>query len=746
MKFHKKIAVILAAIMLVASFAAVSASAGSVDMGAPLSEYFQDIAVDYAFDKATDYSALGFKTDSGAVYEHVIGVDGANSYVTSTNAAGAQHFIQPNPMVKWMDVVAEFDMAFLEMPVSGGINMQITGPTPTSSRSFATLTGIGLSNIGSQSVTWTAGEWKRICIVVNTTDDTFTTYYKDTLTSEYVLIETKSYGVDLTAAISEFRFNNTFKGGLVAYDNIAVYEGTEPRDYKAINKDSTDIEKFIFMAPYLESEFLPDVQYAYENMGTILPTLSADTIAANAKLKSAVDTFNAFDYNTVKQGIMNYNQGIFDGYVVDLNALIRKYDNMPERESLVAAVEQFVSRNAFDVNSTAYKSAYKVLQDRRTELSNDYLIQDFIKKMQKFEMAPVADAMEKHYNDALTVSNSGLDATILDDTNLNQYYTVFAKYYEMFNNAKNLIQAVVNDDNSERFVNQMNHLATYDNYNTEAVWVENYDKFNLYITYSRGVLASGAYNPDFAGFTEALAIYKPINDYFYAILQSEHVNALTEILAQYPKTDSYVAKLGICRSANNYLSNNDIQEEHTEIAALIAQLGIYEEEVALLRDAYLETLESNTAYFLGYVAQMDATRGYAALKSLYEKAGVYYHSLNAGTDEVVAALDSFDAYGEYLDSVAYDSEQFLKYANGIATKTGNELYLALAGCYRHRDNVSTDISGVSAAITAYETALAAYEADTALINSEIAESGAVVCSVYFSSAVKPVMKVVHKIF
>ena len=745
MKFCKKIAVLLAAIVIIMSFAALSASAERQDMGMPLSEYFGEVAIDYQFNSQSDYIALGKR--QGALEFTTYAYDSEGKYATTATTKASQHYYDLKVNKKYLNAVFEFDMAFMEMPTAGKMQVQVCVPTPNTPEQFITMFEFSTTTIAGKAATWNVGEWKRFALVLNATSDTCDIYYKDTLESEYTFIQTKNLGHDAQSLFVKARFNCTFGGGLVAYDNMAVYEGSKMRDFRAL-KDATDADKFAFMAPYLNSAYLPDIQYAYDNMTKLLATFTPEQIEADSALKAAVEKYNDFDYPAIKGEIMAYNQGVFNDKMEALGKLVRKFSNVAERESAVAEVEQFVSTTVFNTDSEEYKNASRALTNRRAELTNDYKIADFITFMKRFELSPNIAGKTKHYESASAIVNGegGIDVAILSDPELSQYYTEYQTYYEMYRAADGIIQALINTENSRRFVVHMAHLASFEGYLTEPVWQENFEEFNMYITYSRGVIESGEYDENYEGFAEAYAVYEPINEYFYEFLQQSHADVIGGMLERYNEVDSYVVKLGYCREIRNYIENNSVDEAHPAVAELIELLSIYESEVELLRLEYLQTLVSNTAYFIGYVNQMDATRGYTQLKALYGKAAEYYYLLNVDAENVVDAVSRFESYGRYLASVEHDSEQLISYANGIENKVGDELYLALAGCYRYVGNVSTDIAGVSAAIEAYEAALAEYEAETETINGEIEDSGNVICSVYYPPVVKPVMRVIRKMF
>ena len=766
MNFCRKIAMLLAVITLVTCFATLSASAETVEMGAPLAEYFMDVKLDFTYDKPTHYDQTTKKTDQGVGYAYITSdtagaLEGAPYIVTNVNN-GKQGFLQPGgyPNAAYKNAVVEFDMAFVELPTSGHMQLQFTGPTPSNSRVFSdmirvvvkdgkiNLNNSNKSGTGASNVNWALGKWKSFYLTIDTINDVYDMYVKDRddVNGGYTHLGQYPLAGDYTQCLNELRFDSRFNGGVVAYDNIALYEGTEKRDFRTVNSSSSNTVKFKFMAAYLNSNDLSDQSYAYLNMQNLLLNITDAEINADADLKAAVNAFNAFDYNSIQAQVKALNQATLNGYVNDLKAVPRKLDNVNERVAKLSVVEQFMGKNVFDTLADDYKAAQTAVTDAQAAIDKDYVIMDFMEVMRKFGRINALETMQNYYAQAKALVDGGLDVAVLSDSNLKANYTSFQTSYNEYIAAAKKIQDAVNEKNSERFVAHMSHLAGYNGYNTVQTWEENYDEFQMYMTYSRGVLASGEYNSKYIGFAEAMVIYNTLNDYFYDAYQKDHAKEIESYLNEYATTNSYVTKFGICHAVNKYIVENDVDKKHDAIVPLLRQLAVYEGELEILEEAYIEEVESNTTYFVGYAKQMEANRGYNALKQIYNKAIVYYHNINADTEEAIRALDIFDSCGEYLESVEYDSRELIAAAAGIGEKSGDELYLALVKCYEHASNVSEDIAGVSAALDAYEAAYAAYTANVATINAELRDCGAVGCAVYMSPAARAAIKVIHKIF
>ena len=644
--------------------------------------------------------------------------------------------------------VLEFDF-LAETECSGYLALQAKD-----SNGFPSLCNIGPTGIGaaaSKSLisgeyfadAFVVGEWIHVSIVVDALNDKVYVY----VDYQYAGCNSKQKFDDL----EQVRFDGYMKG-TYKVDNIMFYAGTTPRDVNRL-ENYTDAERFQFYASFLDkindNDLLPSINIAYNEMTTALPLYwdaanSTYTDAATTQtLKDAVDAYRGFDYDAFNTLVKAYNLDVLTDYMNQFYALGRDLTNITSRSAMITFIRTFMAMNIFDKENASYKTfdATLTAEARNTEL--DANINVFINAMSRFKLAPVITTMEKYYNQAHEfVKTSSLDLTVLDDAN----YTAFKEAYEVYLDAATRIDAVRRDAASKRFVTYMNYLTKFNGYDKESVWIENYATFDQYITACRAILRSDGYNPEYEGWAEALELYNLINDYLYEDLQQTHLKEAIAMLDRFPESDSYVSKLGVCRYVRNYFANNDVDYTHPEIAAAVTRLQIYEDEVAILAQEYAVVLEQNTQEFISYVQQMKSTKDYSDLKAIYNASLDYYYSMNIDSDEAVAALADFDVFSDKLIVIEQSSAAFVETASGISNLTGEKLYDALVKCYGLFDNVSSDIAGVSDAITAYEAALAEYEAQTVKVNSELSSVSVVICAVRYSPAVKPVAAVIKKIF
>ena len=609
--------------------------------------------------------------------------------------------------------------------------------------------GIGVSKnkslvTGQYLKAFVVGEWVHISVVVDNLNNQVKVYV------DYVLAGTTD--IDIENDLASVRFDH-YMTATSKVDNLMYYAGSAPREVNRL-KEYSDAERFQFYSTFLDKvsndEFLPSINIAYNEMTKALPTYwdaansTYTALANNPDIKAAVDDYLGFDYNSFMNKIKAYNLSNLDDHMDEYKALGRTPSNISARSTMITFIRMFMAMNVFDKENQTYKQYDAFLTQEARNVELDANANAFVNAMNRFALAPVVETMEKYYNVANEyVVQSALDMSVIDDP----AFKDLKKAYELYQNAAASILEVRCNAASRRFVTYMSYLENnFENFDKEAVWIENYAIFDQYITACRAILRSGVYTEEYEGWDVAYENYALINEFLYESLQQTHLSEALAMLDRFPEADNYVAKLGVCRYVRNYFAANDVDYTHPEIAAAVIRLEIYEDEVEILGEGYAVVLEQNTQEFISYVQQMKSTKDYSELKAIYNASLDYYYSMNINSAEAMAALADFDVFSKRLITIEQSSAAFIESATGINSLTGDKLYSALVACYSLIDNVSSDIAGIDEAIAAYEEAYAAYEAKTATVNAEISTSSVVICAVRFSPAVKPVAAVIKKIF
>lgn len=441
-------------------------------------------------------------------------------------------------------------------------------------------------------------------------------------------------------------------------------------------------------------------------------------------------------------------------------------------------------------------------------IAQDQAISKFISYMKAFEDATSATLLQSRYDAATALVEDGLNTMLVNDPG----YEEFKKRYEdTYANAPTKIAYAKKDQNSKDVIAAINYiLSTYPN---EEDWklsyIENattdeelannerYEFIANYVVLVRSKLAGGNYNEDYTaadGTSLDLVVQKfaPINDYYYNILQGEHVVHISEQFAFFEATNSYIEKKGLISYIQRYLNNEDVEYTviltcdnssciscgieyngkvedvarpacpvcgevaetyrltsiHAGIAELLRKYTAYEAELAPQEGNYDALLSQNTVYFLNAVKKFDTAITYVDKLALLNEAMPFYYAMNINSDEVVEAIAKYDALAAELAVVQRDSKSFIDYVlllPAIKEEQGIDAYYAcLVSAAALRNKIDRSIDGVVEAIEAYEAAKAEYEAVTNTVNDEIKESanvlGALGANCGFTSVLSVVLK------
>ena len=715
---------------------------------APLNEYSdQYIFCDFT-EGATGFSYSYKKTNPVDVVQGD-SLDPNNKSMTIAAVNGSQtffHIVVPEEN-RASSAVIEFDF-LAETECTGYLVLQAKDSNGFPGICKISPDGIGASKgksyiDGQHLDAFVVGEWIHVSIIVDALKN-----------KTYVYVDYQYAGsndAELFDDLFSIRFDN-YMIGTVKIDNLTFYTGTTLRDLDRL-KSYSDDELFRFFASFLdridEDAYLHSIELAYAEMGAALPLYwdaaneAYTAAAATADMRSAVDAYLNFDVDTFNSRVKAYNLSVLDVYMNEFAALGRTPTNIADRSAMITFIRSYMAQNVFDKENATYQAYDATLSEEASNIELDTNINAFIDAMNRFALAPAITSMEKYYSIAADyVNRHAIDLTVLDDPG----FATFKAAYESYLAAAESIEAVRNANASERFVSYVNYLKEFDGYKSEAVWSENFEIFDRYITACRDIIRTGVYTTEYPGWDDAFEAYQLINAYFYEKLQQFHLSEVTKVLDEFPKSDTYVSKLGICRFVRNYLAASDVDYTHPEIIAMITRLEIYENEVEILEEEYAAVLEQNTKEFINCVKQMNSTRDYSELKAILEASLDYYYSMNVTSEEAKAARADFDAVSNLLVLIEESSAAFVEAATNINSLTGERLYDALVACRGLLGNISTDITGVSEAIAAYEAALDAYEAKTAEVNAEIKNVSVVVCAVRCCPAIKHVAAVIKRRF
>ena len=286
------------------------------------------------------------------------------------------------------------------------------------------------------------------------------------------------------------------------------------------------------------------------------------------------------------------------------------------------------------------------------------------------------------------------------------------------------------EQNSKYLVMYFEYLMDYPD---EQSWSNNYSALARIVKKPRQILKSGAYNPAYPGLAEMIEWFEPMDAYFYARLQDEHIAYITALNEAFLATNTYVERLAICSEIARYASEEDIDPANTEIAELIADNSERLSSLDELKAEYVEWLYANADSFVAIMDEIDSESGYAEIIDAVARAADYYYAMvvadtsNTTAENISAAIEKYNSSIEYMKATEdYSAELKVVVGALCATNKFSEKYTLLYRAYSLLGLVSEDIGGVSAAIEAYE---AEYDAYMSVINgtaTDVSEANAAV--------------------
>lgn len=433
-----------------------------------------------------------------------------------------------------------------------------------------------------------------------------------------------------------------------------------------------------------------------------------------------------------------------------------------------------------------YDDILSTFADEVARVEQDQVISDFTNYMITFEEASSAALLQSRYDAATALIDNGINTMLIDE----EGYEDFKKAFEItYAGAPAKMAAAKKTQSSRDIVSAINYLLT--TYPDEADWklvyvenpttdeeIANNERYTFiadYVVLIRSKLSGGNYDPDYIapdGSNVDVMVQKiaSINDYYYGILQGEHVAHLSEQFASFEATNSYIEKKGIIFYIQRYLNDEDVEftviftcenesciyadaeyngavsdvarptcpacgevvesyrlaSEHEGIAELLRKYTAYEAELAPQEGDYDALLRQNTVYFLNAVKKFDTAITYVDKLALLNEAMPFYYAMNIDGEEVAEAIAKYDALAAELEFVQKASREFVDCVlllPAIKEERGMDGYYAqLLSATALRDKVDTFIEGVPDAIADYEAAKAEYEAVINTVNNEIKES------------------------
>jgi len=566
-------------------------------------------------------------------------------------------------------------------------------------------------------------EWFHITLVVHT-DTHVIDYYGDyEFLGSYEIGGTQGYDYQLT----HFRMGCTGAdeniGAEFQLDNFQLYEGSRLRDVNYVN-NMTEDELFKFHASGLN---LPGVSFKVINNSYKYLTSnlfkyyevnsngSGSYLTNDAELIAAVNTYLAFDYDSVVAWIQAENLETYLSMVEDVLAIERTPATLEQRQEAFDSLQEFLdSNNGLVLIDQRYTDASAKVAVVEAQLKNENVINDFIANIDRFYSTSNAEALAGLY-ETITALIPQLETELLEDDNYYLFQAAYAKV-PMLKETLEDTQAI---DRTKRFIAAMDFISEYD---TEEEWDENYDYINKYIAIAREVYREGI-DVYYKNAADALEFYSAINAHYFDRVQADHIAYLEERLDAYDKTVNFVEKYGICNDIRFYAEKNDLDENNARIAELLAKADGYYAKLLLDLENYNAIIEENTVKFLSAMSKLTDSSDFNAKVAIYNEAEKYYGTMNVSDEAAAEARETFKALGAEITEVRADTQRFI---DAVALLPGykaqDDLYDALIGCFILSAEAEEQIDGCTEAMQDMNSALTEYRQNVNTVNSELSET------------------------
>ena len=640
-------------------------------------------------------------------------------------------------------VIFQFDICINDMP-NAGILFEQGGGLATYMRIEADGTVRDGYKRGSldanliEGVRVVEGQWTNIAIAVNLE---VTPYIYDIYVDYQKVAEGCEVYPTTEYTPSCLRFGgggNT--SGNYYLDNVFFYKGTTLRTLGRIDAMNAE-EKFFYYANYaVDEEKTPATRKTAYNSAYELYNKGLVDVNS-AAVKESIARLDEIDTNILNADVLNYN-------VAGIAALLDAYDKIERspltesaRATAITKVDTFIQGCGTDLplDREDYKALTVRLSKARDELAEDERIRLFNAQMLRFASAYTIAAKQTHYSEAKALFEEGISDKILTMAGYKEYQ----ENYKIYLAAADELATAIKEANSKKVVDCVGFISKY---TTEEEWVANYDKMERYVLIIRETLNSGEYNINYPGFVNAVNIFTPMDEFFYARLQEGHIQFITEQLALYEVAERYVDKVGVIAGIKRYLAEADIDPNNETIAELIVRLDYYDAEVQVRGEDYAAVLAENSAKFILIIDRLELQTTYLDKREVFEEAATYYYSIDRDYEGIAEAIAIYREYEAEFDLMDVSSEAFIECVALIKTANkAEDIYARLVDCYYHYPYINTEIEGVAEALAEYEEAYNSYNEVYISANAEIECTAQAAVTVRTNCGVDAIIAIIYKV-
>ena len=614
------------------------------------------------------------------------------------------------------------------------------------------------------------GEWTHIVLVLEPTDFIYYLY----VDGQYVCKYDAKYEGKTRYDHSKVAFRiSGGKGtsGEIAIDNIKIYGGDSYRIQDKLIKMTPD-EQFLYYVRYLvnENNAVTERSVAYGYAKDLIGRYWEVDDNGNGnytayayehpELLESVDIYVAFDLDAFLYEVGMRNLDSYITLVQELASIKRVSSTATDRKNKLTEIYSFLSKTDDvinrevdrDSNNKADFYEYESIVTRITrEADYDANAVDFIRYIDRFEKANTLSAKQRNYNSAAELAeNDGIDVgMLLDETNPDRAnFKDLIRAYEVYRNADQELYRLTLSNNSNKIVKCISRI---DMYTTEQEWLENREFMEEYLYLLKDIVLTTdengnlRYDPEYDGIDEAISFFNASYSYFYAILQTEHVEHITAALERVAATDAYIEKMGIISTLEKYIETNDVNFKDERIIYLINNLETCKAELVLREEDYSKLLIQNAVYFTNLVERMRTALTYNEQREYFEQATLLYFNIDITVEGTAKAVEIFDEYKVKLDRIAESSVAFIEaVAIYKACETEEDKYAALVECYYNAQFVEMSYDGAEEAMAEYLEAYNAYMNYVESVNEDITSTGNAIASLRVPCDITNVIAIIIK--
>ena len=698
--------------------AACKAARDAVEASTPFSDYDLSVWRDYTFNEGDSYTAPG-KQAAGNFLDREYRY-GNGYYTIRYSTAGHSYMTYAITDVTY-GFVLEVDVTSYGKIPSAGITFENGSVTVNGTKVYPHFMRVDKDgnlcdnnkNILAQNVV-RPGQWTHLAVVLEPEEFRYHYFVNDVHVGS---ADAKVNG--FTYAQHTMRIGVNDSAGEYSIDNYKLYPGSNPRTFDRFEV-STDEELFkIYVASFGSTErSVADKVDAYDKATLLLSNYWDEAKQTyktdDATLRTAVDTYRAYDVEQVRKEYYDSNRDTFIAYVDVLASIARSLDSIDARNAAINDIDTFTGKFGNKMTKDdAYREAQAIVEAAQEQIDSDKAALNFIDEMSKLSSAGNSAKMQSVLGRA-----EGYFANVDTSTFGLEGFEALDAARDAYDDAPNVIAAKVRAENSEAIIGYSKLLAGYPD---EESWKANAETVEKYVLRVRDILYSGNYEDDFNGVASALAVYEPVNAYFYGLLQDKHIAYIEAQIERYVDSDTYVLRLGAVSAVRAYVAKNDIDYENAELAALIAVVDTYYNELEVQREDYAAVLKQNSAFFINIVTKMTLAKDYQTLASLRDEAYVYYYAIDASVEGCAEAIEYYDRVS---DAINVSIESAARFADRVAMLVNavddNQLYEMLVECAYYGDLVEYGVDGYAQTLAEYNAARDAYMSDRAVANNEIA--------------------------